>query len=136
MKEILGKNYQNYVKDTFLVQTRSQIKAKGVKVPTVHSTNKPLAKHSIPVSQSIKTRREETKPIITDDSDDDMPLGLDNKPEFGTQAHLPFESTRPGIRQTTTYTHPNTRTPPKPPDSVDDRRDSKAKVSCKSQLRL
>ena len=37
MKEILKQNYQNYVKDTFLVQTRSQIKVHGVKVAAVHS---------------------------------------------------------------------------------------------------
>ena len=35
MKEILKQNYQNIVKDTFTVQTRSQIKSKGVKSPTV-----------------------------------------------------------------------------------------------------
>ena len=86
MKEILKQNYQNLVEDTFLVQTRSQIKAKGVKVPAVHDANKPSAKYSIPVRQVVKTRREETKPIIIDDSDDDMQSGLDNKPEFGTQA--------------------------------------------------
>ena len=85
MKEILRKNYHNYVKDTFLVQARSQIKAKGVKVPAVHGANKPLAQHSIPVRLSVKTRMEEIKPIIIDDSDYDMPLGLDNKPEFCTQ---------------------------------------------------
>ena len=85
MKEILKQNYQSLVEDTFLVQTRSQIKAKGVKVPTVHGVNKPLAQHCIPGRQSVKTRKEETKPIIIDDNDDDMPLGLDNKPEFGTQ---------------------------------------------------
>ena len=85
MKEILKQNYQNPVEDTFLVQTRSQIKAQGVKVPMVQSTNKPLAKHSIPVRQSVKTRRKETKPIIIDNSDDDMTLGLDDKPEFSTQ---------------------------------------------------
>ena len=57
MKEILRKNYQNYVKDTFLVQTRSQIKAKGVKVPAVQGTNKPLAKHSIPVRHLVKNKK-------------------------------------------------------------------------------
>ena len=44
IKEILKQNYQNYVKDTFLVQTSSQ--AKGVKVPTAHgSATKPLVPH-------------------------------------------------------------------------------------------
>ena len=35
MKEILRKNYQDIVKETFMVQTRSQIKSKGVKSPAV-----------------------------------------------------------------------------------------------------
>ena len=119
MKEILKQNYPSLVEDRYLVQTRSQLKAKGKKVPAVHGTNKPLAKHSIPLRHSVKTRKEETKPIIIDDSDDDVPLGLDNKPEFGTQVQdatvtqkqFPFESTRPGIGQMTAYTHPNARPP-------------------------
>ena len=74
IKEILRQNYQDCVKDTFLVQTRSQIKAKGVKVPAVHGTTKPLAQHSIPVRQLVKTRREEIKPITIDD---DTPIDLD-----------------------------------------------------------
>ena len=49
MKQILRKNYQNIVKDTFMVQTRSQIKSKGVKPPTVQGTTKP----------SDKTKRKE-----------------------------------------------------------------------------
>ena len=35
MKEILRKNSQNVVKYKFMVQTRSQIKSKGVKIPAV-----------------------------------------------------------------------------------------------------
>ena len=84
MKEILKQNYQNYVKDTFFVQTRSQIKAKGVKVPTVHGTTKPLVPHDIPE----KTRRKEATPIIIDDDDDEIPIviDLDTKPKFDTQS--------------------------------------------------
>ena len=74
MKEILKQNYQNYVKNTFLVQTRSQTKAEGVKVPVVHGATKPLTQHSVPVRQLVKTRRAESKPIIIDDSDDDIPF--------------------------------------------------------------
>ena len=37
MKEILKQNYQNFAKDIFLVQTRPQIKATGVKVPAVNN---------------------------------------------------------------------------------------------------
>ena len=57
MKEILKQNYQNLVEDTFLVQTRSQIKAKGVKLPAVPGTNKPLAKHSIHVRQVCQNKK-------------------------------------------------------------------------------
>ena len=35
MKEILKRNYQNALRDTFMVQTHSQTKSKGVKAPTV-----------------------------------------------------------------------------------------------------
>ena len=48
MREILKQNYQNYVKDTFLVQTRSQNKAKGIKVHVIYGTMKPLVPHKIP----------------------------------------------------------------------------------------
>ena len=41
MKEILKQNYHSCVKDTFLVQTRSQNKAKGVTLPSVHGTTEP-----------------------------------------------------------------------------------------------
>ena len=40
MKQILRKNYQNIVKDTFMVQTRSQIKSKGVRAPAVQDFNR------------------------------------------------------------------------------------------------
>ena len=38
MKEILKENYQNIVKDIYMVQTRSQAKAKAANIPTVQST--------------------------------------------------------------------------------------------------
>ena len=57
IREILEQNYYNYVKDTFLVQTRSQKKAKGVKLPMVHGTTKPLVPHEIPEKQPVKTRK-------------------------------------------------------------------------------
>ena len=79
MKELLRQNYQNYVKDTFLVQTRSQ--AIGVKVPTVHGTTKPLVPHDMLDKWPVKMRRKEVKPIIIGD---DRSIDLDNKPEFDT----------------------------------------------------
>ena len=40
IKEILEENYQNTVKDTFMVQTRSQTKAKAANAPNVQGTTK------------------------------------------------------------------------------------------------
>ena len=40
MRESLKQNYYNYVEDKFLVQTRFQNKASGIKLPTVHSAKK------------------------------------------------------------------------------------------------
>ena len=57
MKEILKQNYQNVVKDTFMVQSRSQIKSKGVRTPTVQGAT----------NSSDKTRRE-VKPTVIDDT--------------------------------------------------------------------
>ena len=71
MKEILKQNYQNYAKDTFFVRPRSQIRAKGVEVPAVHGTTKPLVPHDIPEKQPVKTRRKEAAPIKINDDDDD-----------------------------------------------------------------
>ena len=72
MKEILKQNYHSYVKDTFLVHTRSQNKAKGVKLPTVHGSTKPLTPHEIPEKQSVRAKRgevrKEVKPILDDSS--------------------------------------------------------------------
>ena len=83
MREILKQNYQNYVKDTFLVQTRSQNKAKGIKVPIIHSATEPLVPHDIPVKQPVKTKRREIKPIIIDDTS--TVIDLDAKPELDTK---------------------------------------------------
>ena len=51
MREILKQNYYNYVEDKFLVQTRSQNKPSGIKLPAVHSTKKTLVPHEIPEKQ-------------------------------------------------------------------------------------
>ena len=87
MKEILNKNYQNSVEDTFLVHTRSQNKAKGVKVPAVHDTTKPSVPHDTLEKQPVKTRRKEVTPIIINSDDETLPvIDLDTKPEFDTQS--------------------------------------------------
>ena len=83
MKEILKQNYNNYIKDTFLVQTRSQSKAKGLKVPKIHGTIQPLVPHKIPEKQPVKTKRREAKSIIINDTP--TVIDLDTKPELDTQ---------------------------------------------------
>ena len=75
MKEILKQNYQNVVKDTFMVQTRSQIKSKGVKVPTVWGATKPPVKVS---------KRKETKPTVINNTP--IVIDLDSKLDFDSQA--------------------------------------------------
>ena len=57
MKEILKRSYQNALKDTFMVQTWSQTKSKGVKTPAVQKALTPSNKED-----------KETKPIIFDDA--------------------------------------------------------------------
>ena len=51
IREILKQNYYNYVEDKFLVQTSSQAKASGIKLPAVHGTAKTLVPHVIPEQQ-------------------------------------------------------------------------------------
>ena len=42
--KILKQNYQNYTKDTFLIQTRSQRKTKNKKAPDVQSSTRSSGK--------------------------------------------------------------------------------------------
>ena len=41
MKEVLRENCQNDVKSIFMVQTRSQLKTKGVKAPAIQKASDP-----------------------------------------------------------------------------------------------
>ena len=121
MKEILKQNYQNYAKDTFLIQTKSHIKAKGVNVPAVHGATKPLVTHDIPEMWPVKTRRKETTPIIINDEDEiPIVIDLDTKPKLDTQsqgatvaqAQFPYDPTRPVmVGQTPPHIHPIARPP-------------------------
>ena len=72
IKEILKENYQNIVKDTYMVQTRSQAKAKAANTSTVQSTT------GKPVTQSIIPRIDKI-PIKTN---------KDPKPNINTQTQL------------------------------------------------
>ena len=54
IKEILKENYQNMVKDMYMVQTRSQAKAKAANVPTAQSTTrKSVTQNTIPKIDKI-----------------------------------------------------------------------------------
>ena len=100
MKEILKQNSLNVVQDTFVVQSRSQIKSKGVKAPTVQGATK----------LSDKTKRKETKPTVIQDTS--IIIDLDTKSDIDTQLQVaavtqtqPYDPTKPGVRQTSTYFH-------------------------------
>ena len=76
IKEILKENYQNMVKDTYMVQTRSQAKAKAANAPTVQSTTgRPVTKNTIPKVDKILVKTDE-----------------DSKPNINTQIQ-PLQST-------------------------------------------
>ena len=109
IREILKSNYQDVVKDTFIVQTRSQAKSKDVKAPAVQGTT----------AISSHKRWKETKPIVINDNTP-IVINLDNKLDIDTQSQN-TRVTRPGARQTTAYANPITRPPPRPPDLVNSR---------------
>ena len=113
IKEILKENYQNMVKDTYMVQTRSQAKVKAVNAPTVQSTTgKPVTQNTIPRVYKI--------PVKTD---------KDSKPNINTQTQplqntvvsqqLPQGLVVPPGNIIPISTHPSVRLPPQPPNTVD-----------------
>ena len=75
IKEILKENYQNVIKDTYMVQTRSQAKAKAAKAPTVQRTTGKLVK------QNTITRIDKI-PVKTD---------KDSKPNINTKTQTTTE---------------------------------------------
>ena len=101
MKEVLRENYQNDVKGTFMVQTCSQSRAKGVKAPSMQKASNPSNKGE-----------KETKPLITDDT----PITNDtlsvNSQQNCTKAKLPTNLTTPEINQP--YPQPIMRLPQDP----------------------
>ena len=61
IKKMLKENYQNMVKDTYMVQTRSQAKAQG-NVPTVQNpTGKSVTQNAIPKVDKIPIKTEKEK---------------------------------------------------------------------------
>ena len=113
IKEILKKNYQNMVKDTYMVQTRSQAKAKAANAPTVQSTTGwPTTQNTIPKVDKIPIKTEK-----------------DSKPNINTQTQplqsnvvsqqLPQGLVIPPRNIIPLSTHPSVRLPPKPPSTID-----------------
>ena len=112
IKEILKENYQNIVKDTYMVQKRSQTKAKAANnTPTVQSTiRKPVTQNIIPRIDQI--------PVKT---------SKDPKPNINTQTQpqntevnqqLPQGLVVLGSIQIPISSHPSVRLLPKHPDTV------------------
>ena len=131
-------NYCNCVEDKFLVQTRSQIKASGVKLPAVHGTKNTLVPHEIPEKQPVVISRPRTRkgrakvkrkvrliPIGTSKLVETGPITNPITQSQGVttmQRQLPYDPTGPDTRQTPPYMHPITRPPPRPPNLDDNNR--------------
>ena len=110
IKEILKESYQNIVKDTCMVQSRSQTKAKAANAPAIQSTTrKPVTQSIIPRVDKIPNKtNKDPKPNINTQTqpqntvvNQQLPQGL-----VGLGNIIPIS------------THPSVRPPPKPPDTV------------------
>ena len=101
IKEILKENYQNMVRDTYMVQTRSQAKAQA-NAPTVQNT-KPVTQSAGPkiVRIPIKTEKEKDSKLLPSGIDQQLPEGL----------VIPLGTLIPSIG-----TQPSVRLTPKPPN--------------------
>ena len=105
IKETLKENYHNMVKDTYMVQARSQAKAQA-NAPTVQST-KPVIQNTIPKVDkiSLKTEKEkDSKPPHSAVVNQQLPQGL----IIPQGTIMPSSSTHPSVRQS-----------PKPPNAED-----------------
>ena len=101
IREILQENYHNIIKDTYMVQTRSQAKVQA-NVPAILST-KPVMQKAIPkiARIPIKAKMEKDSKIL--------PRGVDQQPPRGIV--LPLGALMPPIVML-----PNVRLPPKLPN--------------------
>ena len=137
MREIQKQNYYNYVEDKYMVQTRSQNKASGIKVPAVHGARKTLVPHEKPEKQpasTSKSRQGKTKvkrkvkllPNETHKPVEPKATQLDTQlqdvitmprqlPHVQANNRQPIEP-RLENEQIPPYIHPITRPPPRPPD--------------------
>ena len=106
IKEILKENYQNMVKDMYMVQTRSQTKTQA-NAPTVNTTGKPVTQNAIPKVDRIPIKREkDSKPLQSTVVNQQPPQGL-----VIPQGNIVPLSTHPSV---------SVRLPQKPPNAVKD----------------
>ena len=101
IKDTSLKSCQNKTQDTFMVQTRSQVK--GVKAPTTRE-----------LTHSKWTKAKDIKPIIIEDDDDQDNSNLD-KANVATNKDVSSCIT-PSKAHDQVYTQLITRPPPRPPD--------------------
>ena len=101
IREILQENYQNIIKDTYIVQTWSQAKAQA-NAPAVQSTN-PVAQKATPKIAGIPIKTEKEKDSIP------PPSRVDQQPLKGIV--IPLGALIPSFGM-----QPNVRPPPKPPN--------------------
>ena len=127
MKDILKQNYCTNTEDKFMVQTRSQNKARGTKLPAVHGTKKTLVPHEIPEKQqvsTIKSRQEKIaiKRKVKLPPNETLGPVEPKESNFDTQDIMTMP--RQEIDQIPPDIHPINRPPPRPPD-LDDVNDRK-----------
>ena len=107
IKEILKENYQNMVKDMYMVQTRSQAKAQANAFSVQNTTGKSVAQNAIPKVDKIPIKTEkdkDSKPPQSAVVNQQLPQGL----------VIPLGNIVP------LSTHPSVGLPPKPPNAVED----------------
>ena len=117
MGKVLQQNYQNYAK-TYLVQTRSQSKAKNAR-PS--DTCTPLC------AKAVGKARKEIKPIVIhDDDDDDEPIIIDLDTKVGIETQTRDTTVAKGSNSPVwqgskdiLYPEPIVRPLPKPPELID-----------------
>ena len=107
IKEVLKENYQNIVKDTYMVQTRSQAKVQANAPAVQNTTGKSVTQNAIPKVDKIPIKTEKEK---------------DSKPPHSTVVNqqLPQGLVIPPGNIVLLSTHPSVRLPPKPPNAVED----------------
>ena len=103
IREILKENYQNMVKDTYIVQTRSHAKAQ-TNAPTVQST-KPVTQKTVPKIARIPSKTEKGEDSKS------LPSEIYQQPQKGIV--IPLGTLIPSIGMQS-----NVRPPSKPPNVV------------------